>query len=176
MLLTALALLGSISQSPAPAALPPAIAARDVRLVVQASSTHLVAENLGAAPQLLLFSEPAVGFRAARFLAPGERATFPLPDGLATTFRLEAFEGPWPVTRSTGTFGVDDVRAAAGDVFVAIADERGLSLRHVRGGADEAVETGPSLYPGVAHVPAPIPSADRRPATRRIEKRPLPPV
>jgi hypothetical protein len=176
MLLTALALLGSLTQAPAPAALPAQLAARDVRIVVQASSSHLVAENHAATPQLLLFSEPSVGFRAARLLAPGERASFALPEGLAPGFRMEAFDGATPASRSTGSFAVDDVRAHTDTMIVGVGAEQRVALLFVEGAAEVELATGPSLYPALAHVPAPIPSVDRRPATRRIERRPLPPV
>ena len=38
------------------------------------------------------------------------------------------------------------------------------------------VGAGPSLYPAITHVPVPVPSADRKSPSKRIEKRPLPPV
>ena len=176
MLLTVLALLGSLAQAPAPTAVPTALTGADVRLALQATATYFVAENLSTAPQLLLFCEPTAGYRASRLLAPGERAVFALPAGLSPSFRLEAFEGGSPLGRSTGAFSLDDLREHGGDSVFGVADERGLSLLEVSGGTQNEVSTGPSLYPNIAHVPVPVPSADRRPATRRIEKRPLPPV
>jgi hypothetical protein len=176
MLLYALALLGTLAQAPAPTAVPAALAGADVRLALQATTSYFVAENLCTAPQLLLFSEPISGYRAARLLAPRERALFALPAGLAPSFRLEAFEGGSPLGRSTGAFSLDDLREHGGDAVFGVAAEGGLTLVEVHRGTLAEVSTGPSLYPRIAHVPVPVPSADRRPPTRRIEKRPLPPV
>lgn len=176
MLVTVLALLGSLAQAPAPIAVPTALAGADVRLALQATATCFVAENLCQSPQILLFCEPLAGYRAVRLLAPGERALFALPAGLAPSFRLEAFEGWSLLGRSTGAFSLDDLREHGGDAVFGIGGEGGLTLVEVGGGAPSELSTGPSLYPNIAHVPVPVPSADRRPATRRIEKRPLPPV
>ncbi len=176
MLLPALALLGSLAQAPAPTPVPTALAGADVRLALQATPSYFVAENLCTAPQLLLFSEPTTGYRAARLLAPGERALFALPAGLAPSFRIEAFEGASPLGRSTGAFSLDDLREHGGDAVFGVDTAGGLTLVELRGGALAEVSTGPSLYQSSAHVPVPVPSADRRPPTRRIEKRPLPPV
>ncbi|MEZ6016371.1 MAG: hypothetical protein R3F49_14735 [Planctomycetota bacterium] len=184
MLLTALALISSFTQAPGPVELPAALAGADVRLVVQASWSHVSAENLGATPQLLLFSEPSVGFRSARKLAPGERVTFALPDSVAPTFRMEAFEGPTLRSASTGSFSLADLGAATGEAAFGVRHPHELQLVEVNGATLTRVATGTSLLPsatsgsatGAAHVPTPIPTEDRRPATRRIEKRPLPPV
>jgi hypothetical protein len=176
MLLPVLALLGSLAQAPAPMAVPTALEGAEVRLALQASASYFVAENLCAEPQLLLFCEPTVGYRAARLLAPGERAVFRLPAGLASSFRLEVFEGASPLGRSTGAFSLDELREHGGDAVFGVGGEHGLALVELRGGELSEVTTGPSLYPNIAHVPVPVPSADRRPPTRRIEKRPLPPA
>jgi hypothetical protein len=175
MLLPVLALLGTLAQAPAPSTIPTALAGADVRIALQASTSCFVAENLGPEPQLLLFCEPTIGYRSARLLAPGERAVFALPAGLAPSFRIEAFGGGSPLDRSTGAFSLDDLREH-GDAVFGVAGERGLALVEVQGDTLTELSTGPSLYPTIAHVPVPVPTADRRPPTRRIEKRPLPPV
>jgi hypothetical protein len=176
MLLSVLALLGSLSQAPAATAVPIALAGSDVRLVLQATASYFVAENLCPTPQLLLFCEPTAGYRAARLLAPGERALFALPAGLAPSFRVEAFDGESPLGRSTGAFSLDDLRERGSAAIFGVGSESGLTLVDARSGGLEELQTGPSLYPRIAHVPVPVPSADRRPPTRRIERRPLPPV
>jgi hypothetical protein len=176
MLLPVLALIGSLAQAPAHSAVPTVLAEADVRIALQATTSYFVAENLCSSPLLLLFCEPTVGYRSARLLAPGERAVFALPAGLATSFRLEAFAGASPLDGSTGAFSLDDLREQGSDTIFGVAGESGLTLVDALGGELTEVTTGPSLYPNIAHVPVPVPSADRRPPTRRIEKRPLPPV
>lgn len=176
MLHHALVLLGALSQAPIVAVVPAALEGSDVCLVVQTTGSHLCAENLGARPQILLFSEPSVGFRAARVLAPGERALFAVPEALASTFRMEAFDGSSLSGPSTGSISLDELRLRDGDTVFGVLDATGLALVGVDDAAIATIPTGPSLYATLTHVPAPIPSADRRPATRRIEKRPLPPV
>jgi hypothetical protein len=176
MLVSILALIGSLVQAPAATPIPAALEGSDVRLALQATASYFVAENLSSAPQLLLFCEPVAGYRAARLLAPGERAVFALPAGLAASFRVEAFEGESPLGRSTGAFSLDDLREHGSHSIFGVGAESALTLVEAGASGLSEVSTGPSLYPKIAHVPVPVPSADRRPPTRRIEKRPLPPV
>ena len=174
----ALALLGSALQAPTLPPLPAVLRDAQVTVVLQATSTHFSASNLSGTPQLLLFSEPTSGFRASLWVVPGQHLLLSIPDG-AEGFLVEAFADALPSSPSTGSLSVDAMR---GDLARPIwARRHSDTLEAVRvlanGITVETVDHGPSLLPMArAHVPAPIPSADRRKKNDKLEKRPLPPV
>lgn len=179
MLLTALALTGAALQTPELPAIPEILATSDVTLVLDASGSHLAARNLGPAPQLLLFCQPTRGARAHVLLLPGQRLVVPIPEG-AEGFLLEALDGTTPDSPSSGSLAVDGLRAdGVAPVWVRRV-ERALEVVRVEGTeAPELtpVRTGPGLVRRMAaHVPAPVPTVDRKRTRDRLEKRPLPPV
>jgi len=175
---TTLLALFSLTQAhaPLPATLPLALVGQDLCVALQATASAFAVENLGLAPQLVLFEERSVGYRSARILGPRERVWFTVPDDVAPTLRMEAFEGLDPLGRSTGSFRLDDLRARGARAVFGVAGAGGLQLVADTADGLSAVEAGPSMYPGIAHVPVPVPSADRKGPSKRIEKRPLPPV
>ena len=68
-----LALVLVTGQQPAPAELPPALAARELAAVVQATATHFAAQNLSTTPQLLVVGDQRGTVLASLPLRPGER-------------------------------------------------------------------------------------------------------
>lgn len=177
MLLPVLALLGSLVEAPAAPVAPAPLADAPVSLVLQASGTHFAARNVGGLPQLCWFHDPATGHRSALYLAPGAHLVVALPSELCETLRFEAFDGGWLGAPSAGSFTIGSLRSEGTSAVWCVREGGSVTAYRQSGTEVQAIEPGPSLFPELAtHVPAPIPSEDRRTRLHRLEKRSLPPV
>lgn len=101
-------------QAPAPATLPESLTNREVRMVLQASPTHVAAENLGEELQLVLIGDLRFGASASLTLRPGQRVVYVASPAVRSQLWIEVLErnleswhttGALPMTSMDGQLG-----------------------------------------------------------------------
>ena len=190
MFATVITTLLSLSQMPAPAELPGALEDRSVPVVLQATETHFVAENLSLTSHLLLFGTAEHGALAGVPLPPLGRVVHPFALGASDNVLVEVVlldSGSWS---NSGALSVRELREA-GTTWIEtareyalgwVSGERGLEhLRPVSGLLPRSAERLglrdlASSFEST-HVPVITPDDDRDgPKPPKIDPQPLPPV
>ena len=167
----------SVSQMPAPLALPKALAGRPVHAVLQATHTHFVAENLSLSSQLLLFGSQQRGLFASVTLLPLQRMAWPFADGASDDVLVELVQLSPCAWSNSGALSIRNLgQEESGTMWVETTHEYAIAwarsgdgLRHVRprtgllpGGARRVGLRVLDTPSGATHVPVIIPDNDRQ--------------
>ena len=192
MFATVITTLLSLSQMPAAAELPDGLRDRPVRVVLQATETYFVAENLSLSSHLLLFGTLEHGTFASVSLPPLARVVYPFALGAGDEVLVEIVlldAGRWS---NSGALSVRELsQAPTGTLWIETAREYALGwvqrergLEHLRplGGLLPASaerlglrDLGSTLE--AAQVPVITPDDDREGnEPPKIDPDPLPPV
>ena len=182
----------SVSQMPAPLALPKSLAGRPVHAGLQATHTHFVAENLSLSSQLLLFGSQQQGVFASVTLPPLQRLAWPFADGASDDVLVELVQLSPRTWSNSGALSIRNLgQEESGTMWVETAREyaigwarSGDGLRHVLprtgllpSGARRVGLRVLDAPPGATHVPVITPDDDRQPPRPpKVDEKPLPPV